>query len=247
MPGTAILGDVSPKALHAPVGRVAEVWRYPVKSIGGELLPRAHLGPRGIEGDRRWALYGADGKIGSGKTTRRFRRMPGLLGLESFTDGDGTVWVRFSEGSHHRAGDAEAAAAASELVGEQVELRRETAVSHFDDSPLHLVTTAELGELEASIPGGVSTDRRRFRPNLVVDAVEALVVGGRYRVGETAVVAVTSPTPRCVMVTMAQPGLGFAPQVLGHLAQHRHRELGVYADVVAAGDVAPGDEVVALV
>lgn len=42
-------------------------------------------------GDRRWALYGEDGKIGSGKTTRRFRRMHGLLALEGITDGGASM------------------------------------------------------------------------------------------------------------------------------------------------------------
>ncbi len=38
------------------VGRVAELWRYPVKSMGGEQLTRATIGSRGIPGDRGWAL-----------------------------------------------------------------------------------------------------------------------------------------------------------------------------------------------
>lgn len=228
------------------IGRVAEVWRYPVKSIGGESLAHAHCGLLGIEADRRWALYGEDGKIGSGKTTRRFRRMAGLLDLVATTGGDGSVWVRFPDGRQYRAGDPEAAAQVSRLVGEQVALRREARVSHVDDSPLHLVTTAELAELQASMPDRVPMDRRRFRPNLVVDASEALVVGCCYRVGQTAVATVTSSTRRCVMVTMAQPGLERAPQVLSHLAQHRGSELGVYAVVAVSGEVAVGDAVTSL-
>ena len=39
------------------VGRVAEVWRYPVKSMGGERVPSALLTAAGIPGDRGWALY----------------------------------------------------------------------------------------------------------------------------------------------------------------------------------------------
>jgi uncharacterized protein YcbX len=52
-------------------GRVLEVTRYPVKSMGGESLRRARVGDRGVEGDRVWAVYTADGGIGSGKRTRR--------------------------------------------------------------------------------------------------------------------------------------------------------------------------------
>jgi hypothetical protein len=32
--------------------RVAEIWRYPVKTMAGEKLQRVGMGPLGIEGDR---------------------------------------------------------------------------------------------------------------------------------------------------------------------------------------------------
>jgi uncharacterized protein YcbX len=39
------------------VGTVSQLWRYPVKSMGGERLARATLTVRGIPGDRGWALF----------------------------------------------------------------------------------------------------------------------------------------------------------------------------------------------
>jgi uncharacterized protein YcbX len=38
------------------VGRVKELWRYPVKSMGGERLSTVDVGARGIPGDRGWAV-----------------------------------------------------------------------------------------------------------------------------------------------------------------------------------------------
>lgn len=38
------------------VGRIKEIWRYPVKSMRGERLDACMLGPRGIPGDRGWAI-----------------------------------------------------------------------------------------------------------------------------------------------------------------------------------------------
>ncbi len=37
-------------------GRIAEIWRYPVKSMGGERLAATPVGPRGLPGDRAWAV-----------------------------------------------------------------------------------------------------------------------------------------------------------------------------------------------
>jgi uncharacterized protein YcbX len=39
---------------------LAELWRYAVKSMAGEMLPKTVLGPMGIPGDRD--LYVVDGR-----------------------------------------------------------------------------------------------------------------------------------------------------------------------------------------
>jgi uncharacterized protein len=68
------------------VGSVAELRRYPVKSLTGEVLRAADVDVRGLVGDRAWAVTDTDGRFGSGKTTRRFRRMDGLLQLTATYD-----------------------------------------------------------------------------------------------------------------------------------------------------------------
>jgi len=58
----------------ASVGRVIELWRYPVKSMGGESLAIGHLGALGMPGDRGWALRDeAAGEI------RGAKKMPILM------------------------------------------------------------------------------------------------------------------------------------------------------------------------
>ena len=37
-------------------GRIGQIWRYPVKSMGGERLTDAHLAANGLQGDRAWAV-----------------------------------------------------------------------------------------------------------------------------------------------------------------------------------------------
>lgn len=226
---------------------VVELWRYPVKSMGGERLESAHVARRGVEGDRAWAVYGADGKMGSGKTTRRFRRMPGLLSLSASTDEEGAVWVRFGDGTSLRVEDPATARRVGEVVGERVTLGRETSISHFDDAPVHLVSTTSLSWLAALRPKDL-VDSRRVRPNVVVAVdgsgqPEVAWTGGVVGLGATRV-AVEQPTERCVMVTMAQPGgVGFAPGILRQLQAHSDSCLGVYARVTGGGDLRVGDAV----
>src|SRR2546425_3317944 len=55
------------------LGRVIEIWRYPVKSMGGEQLQRCALGKLGIPGDRGWAVRDeAAGEIRAQRSFRRF-------------------------------------------------------------------------------------------------------------------------------------------------------------------------------
>jgi hypothetical protein len=58
--------------------------RHPVKSSLGEVVRAADLDHRGLAGDRQWAVRDADGEFGSGKTARRFRRMPGLFQFRAY-------------------------------------------------------------------------------------------------------------------------------------------------------------------
>ncbi|MDA8208854.1 MAG: MOSC domain-containing protein [Actinomycetota bacterium] len=231
------------------VGRVAEIWRYPVKSLGGERLDRVGIGSRGVDLDRLWALRGRDGKLGSGKNTKRFRRMSGLLGTSSRISSDGVILVRLADGSEMELGDPASAAAFSSLVGEEVEFAAEGGVSHLDDSPVHLVATSSLAWLSELMPGA-AIQARRFRPNLVIEVPasgrqEESWVGRGLRIGEVEL-RVHKPTERCVMTTMEQPGLRFEPSILRTLERENSARLGVYATVETPGTCAEGDEVVIL-
>ena len=63
------------------VGSVAELWRFPVKSMSGERLEETELTERGLVGDRAYALIDSDtGKVVSAKSVRLF---PDLLGCRA--------------------------------------------------------------------------------------------------------------------------------------------------------------------
>ena len=210
--------------------RVAGLWRYPVKGLLGEAIDVAHVDARGIAGDRWWAIVGADGKIASGKTTRRFRRMPDLFTMSSRTvDDDVLVRVRDWEGSVH---DTETATRISDVVGEQVTLRQESSVRHHDEGGLHLVTTSTLRHLD-------DMDVRRLRANVLLDTdgdepSENDWIGRELHLDDV-VVRVTHRMPRCVMVTLPQSDLAFEPSLLSTIEERCDGHAGVVAEVVQPG------------
>ena len=73
------------------VGAVTRLWRYPVKSMRGEQIGQALVDRRGLVGDRRFAVWDAEGRFGSCKNSRRFRRMDGLLDFRSGYGDDAAV------------------------------------------------------------------------------------------------------------------------------------------------------------
>lgn len=230
---------------HGTIGRIAAVHRYPVKSLSGETLSEARFDARGVVGDRWWAVLDPDGKLGSGKSSRRFRRMPGLLELTAEYDGDAPL-VTFPDGRRLRPGP-ELDEALSWHVGRRVALGQEAEVSHFDDGPVHLVTTSAVRAVEAV--HGAAVDARRFRANLLLeddgnDSDEDGWLGARLAVGE-ALLEVVQPMPRCVMVDQPQVGVDVDDGgLLRTIATHRDNDFGRLLRVVHPGRFRLGDEVV---
>ena len=104
-----------------PIGTVARLWRYPVKSMLGEELSSATVAGRGIEGDRAWAVIDrSDGKVASAKNPAKWKR---LLELQPrFVDSpDGPVEIAFPDGSTARTDDG-VDQALSRFIGREVTL-----------------------------------------------------------------------------------------------------------------------------
>ena len=227
-------------------GRVAQLYRYPVKSLAGERLDRVDIDARGVVGDRLWSVRDPDGRFGSGKTTRRFRRMDGLLALRSTYDGETPV-VAFPDGLAVRGDDAAVHDTLSRHVGRPVMLAREDGESHFDEGPLHLVTAASLRS--AATAHGRPVDALRLRPNIVVDTgedegcPEQGWAGRRLALGPQVVLEVVAAMPRCMMLDLPQADLPPDRGLLRTVSRAYDGELGVVADVVRSGTVSVGDVV----
>src|SRR5262245_38130346 len=101
-------------ALHSMRAvRVVELWRYPVKSLGGEPVEQAESPPNGLPGDRGSALF--DRETGVGLTARR---VPELLFASARLEASGRVCITLPDGSVASGDDA-----LSAWLGRAVELR----------------------------------------------------------------------------------------------------------------------------
>jgi uncharacterized protein YcbX len=128
--------------------------------------------------------------------------------------------------------------------------------SFFDLFPLSVLTTSTLDRL-AELEPGSRFDVRRFRMNIIVNTsgsgfVENGWVGKSLAIGGHVRLAVALPDPRCVMPSLAQPGLPRDGDVLRTLAKHNRIDVaggglypcaGVYAVSESGGTVRQGDPV----
>ena len=230
--------------MSSDLGRVASLTRYPVKSLAGEVLTAATIGPRGLDGDRVWAVRTEDGGIGSGKTTRRFRRVDGLLGLAAATDGSAPV-VTVPDGRSATAGTPEADALVSHVLGRPLRLARETDVPHHDEAPVHVVTTAALRRVEQLL--GAPVDVSRFRANVVVEVPgtgfpEEGWEGRLLAFGDEVVLRPDGGMTRCRMVDLLGDGSSH-DGLLKLLGRLRDTVFGIRALVERGGTVRVGDAV----
>jgi uncharacterized protein YcbX len=120
--------------------------------------------------------------------------------------------------------------------------------TYVDAFPMLLLSTSALRSLARAVPDSV-VDVRRFRPNLVIDTGDAPGhpefewVGRTVRVGETEL-EVTTPCPRCVMITREiDETIPSDRAVLRYVVKELDQNVGVYATVATPGPVRLGDPV----
>lgn len=228
------------------MGIIEQLWRYPIKSTGGETLRSVEVDQRGVRGDRLYAVRDAEGKFGSGKNTRRFRRMDGLLHLSSRYTDDAADEPELLDPDGRPVADA-TQFIRGYLGRDDVEVAREGDVSHFDQLPLSILTTATLDWIRQAVPD-VPVDERRFRPNILVRTppgtapfVEDHWLGREARIGGTLRIELVRSSERCVMTNQAQQDLPHSPLVLKAIAAAHDNRLDALATVVAPGPARVGD------
>ncbi len=213
---------------------LAEIWRYPVKSMAGERLQAARLGRDGVEGDRRVQVRLGDMDSEAGERIVTARSRPQLLGHRATLGPDGEPLV---DGRPWRAASVAADVERAAGAGARLELSDEVQL-RYDILPLLVATDGAIDSL--------GLDRRRFRPNLLIGGVQGLAErdwqGRRLRIGEV-VVALADLRGRCVMTTFDPDTLEQDPKVLRTIVQRLGGVLGLNAEVARGGVVRVGDPV----
>ena len=231
--------------------RITQIWRYPVKSVGGQRMAAADITDLGVEGDRSWGIVDDTTDM-----VLTGRREPRLLMASAILESDGPIIT----------------------VENDQEMRTSAQLSVWLDRPVTLTSAGEDGgtyedprdyENDADWetwqgPGGAwhdsaqarvsmasldtmgNWDPRRFRSNFILDSEgddESDLVGHRVTIGD-AVLYVVKPIDRCVMVTRAQPGLDRDLDVLRTINRSRGSMLAVGAVIITPGRVVEGDEII---
>lgn len=207
--------------------RVAELWRYPVKSMAGERLEAAEVGRLGLAGDRLVHVQDARGRVITARTHPALLAFRATLGPEGEPLVDGRPWL-----------DPEVGRAVETSVGAGARLVRYDGPERFDVLPLLVATDGALAALGA--------DHRRLRPNLVIAGVDGLQERGwpgrRLRAGG-ALIDVATLRSRCVMTTYDPDSQAQDISILRRIVHEFGGRMALDCAVLEPGRVAVGDPV----
>lgn len=206
---------------------VTELWRYPVKSMGGESLQSAEVRADGIHGDRLVQVQDANGLV-----TARTR--PGLLALRATLGAgddalvDGRRWNQVDVGR-----DVKAAAGPTAAL-----VKRDSPQERFDILPLLVATDGAIAAF--------GQDGRRLRPNIVIGGVAGLSEReweGRFLIVGELVVLLHSLRERCIVTTYDPDTLSQDVDVLRDIRRRFDGTLALNSAVVRPGRISVGDSV----
>ena len=209
--------------------RLDQIWRYPVKSMGGERLEQGELHVDGIAGDRMVAVLSPEGRIVTSRTRPKLLGHHAVLGPDGEPLVDGRPWRDPAV-----ARDVVAAAGA----GCRLATAAEVGPGRFDVLPLLVATDGAIAAF--------GRDGRRLRPNLVIGGVEGLAERGwegrRLRIG-ACIVALADLRGRCVMTTFDPDTLVQDAGVLRDIVERFDGTMALNASVEGSGVLRVGDPV----
>lgn len=153
------------------VGTIAEIRRYPVKSMGGEILERAELAARGLPGDRVWAVRDeVRGGIRGAKKIPALMTLSARLTTTPDASGSSPAEIRFPDGSRASTADADINERLSKALNHPVSLwplLPDDALDHYRRvAPNHEDLETELRGIFGRTPDEPLPDLSVFPPEL---------------------------------------------------------------------------------
>jgi uncharacterized protein len=230
------------------VGKVKEIWRYPVKSMAGEQLEEAYIFWHGINGDRRAAFVRGDNQSNFPWLTGR--QEPQIVQYKPrYRDPaevvEGVMDVQTPDGSILVLDSPELQAEMAEIYGRDVSLIR-IGRGIFDALPLSIMSEASAQALADAIP--VPLDVRRWRQNIIIETfngrpfIEEDWVDEALTIGE-ARLRLNVRIPRCVFINVDPATSAKDARVLKYVANQRDNCVGVACAPEAVGTIRVGDVV----
>jgi uncharacterized protein YcbX len=232
---------------------VSEIWRYPIKSVGGERVAVATVTDLGVLGDRAWGIFDVD--TGTVLTARRTPEL--LFASAALTGAD--VALTLPDGTVVNSAEDTCNEQLSTWLGRPVELRAAGAEGGTYEVPLDFENDENWVSWQG--PGGAwhdskasrislvsrdtmrDWDQRRFRANVILDGSgEDDLIGINVNLGTTEL-NIKKAIDRCVIVTRPQPGLERDLDVLRTINAERATNLSIGALVVTEGTISEGDAI----
>jgi uncharacterized protein YcbX len=208
---------------------IAEIWRYPVKSLAGERLAEADLQIGGIAGDRIYQVRRSDGRIVDARAHPKMLALHPTLASNGDLSIDGKPWD--SDSMELIVEDAAA-------VGPGAHIERRQDSERFDVLPLLVATDGAVAAL--------GYDHRRLRPNILIGGVEGLAErewpGRVLRIGSS-LIGVLRLRERCVMTTWDPDTQKQSPEVFQKIQESFDGRMALDCWVIRGGTIRVGEAV----
>ena len=233
------------------VGTVAALWRWPVKSMGGERVRALRVDGRGAGGDRTHAVFHEHKGAHKPLTAREAPRLLAWHAEYPFNRDGGLdprdpprATVVDPAGHRYVWGDPRLEAALEHDLGRSVDLHRDVNGLQDLERTLLVTTKASLDALSEELDGPI--DLRRFRTNvhLELDAepwAEHGWEGGTLRLSGGVVLRLLHACVRCAIPTRDPDTAAKWPELLRHLDARHATLFGINARVVQSGRIAVGE------
>jgi uncharacterized protein YcbX len=206
---------------------ITHLWRYPVKTMAGEELTRARLGPLGIDGDRIVHIADQDGQVITSRSHPKFLGHKGTLGADGAPLVDGRPW-----------NSPEVASDVLRIGKRGARLVRYEGADRFDVLPLLVATDGAIAAF--------GHDYRRLRPNIVIGGVRGLAErdwpGHRLRINDV-LIGVEDLRQRCVMTSYDPDTQAQDKSITAGIYERFEGSLALDCFVIRGGEITVGDTV----